>query len=63
MFTAGFNPRRATSRQESKTARPRWLDIKWRIYRLTVFRYMNTNGYMTIPECIESVMVCNYCIS
>ena len=29
----------------SGTARPRWLDIKWSIYSLTVF----CNGYVTIP--------------
>ena len=31
------------------TARPHWFDIKCSIYSLTVFWFMNTNAYVTIP--------------
>ena len=29
-------------------ARPRWLDIKWCIYSLTIYSYMNTYGHVTM---------------
>ena len=33
----------------TQTTRPRWLDFKSSINNLTVFWYMSTNGYVTIP--------------
>ena len=48
MFPAGFEltPRQSTTGKSApKTARPRWLDIKWSNYSLTVF----WNGYVKIP--------------
>ena len=40
MFPAGFEPiprQSTTVKSAPLTARPRWLDIKWSIYSLTVF--------------------------
>ena len=52
MFPAGFGPtprQSTTGKSALCAARPRWLDIMWSTYSLTVFLYMNTNGYVTVP--------------
>ena len=48
VYPARFEPtpsQSTTGKSAPKTARPRWLDIKWSIYSLTVF----WNGYVIIP--------------
>ena len=48
MLPARFKPtprQSTTGKSALETARPHWLDIKWSIYSLTVFWFMNTNGY------------------
>ena len=53
MFPAGFGPpprQSTTGKSALCAARPFcWLDIMWSTYSLTVFLYMNTNGYVTVP--------------
>ena len=52
MVPAGFEPtprQSTTGKSALQTTRPSWLNIKWHIIGLSLFWYMNTNGYVTIP--------------
>ena len=55
MYPVGFEPtprQSTTGKSAPKTARPRWLDIEWIIYSLTVdmWQYLYGIGYGLIPN-------------